>query len=203
MENIINSVMEALRRSGFVEVEVSARHVHLTQEHVEILFGKGSTLTPKRPLSQPGQFLCEERVTLVGPKAKKERVAVLGPVRKSTQAELSRSDCIEIGVNAPLRQSGDVSGSAPVKIEGPCGTIDIEQGVIVAQNHIHTTPEIAKKLNLQDKQKVSVQVITQRPITFDDVLVRVDDSFNFRMHVDFDEANAAMINGFTLGKITL
>ncbi len=201
MDNIIKSVIDALKRGGFVEIEVSARHVHLTQEHVELLFGKGSTLTPKRPLSQTGQFLCEERVTLVGEKRKKENVAVLGPARKSTQIELSRSDCIEIGVDAPLRESGDVKGSAPVIIEGPCGQVSIGEGVIVAKNHVHIPTDTAKNLNLHDKQVVSVKAITQRPITFEDVVIRVDDSFNFRMHVDFDEANAAMINGFTLGKI--
>ncbi len=201
MENIINAVIDAVTGTGFVEVEVSARHVHLTKEHVQTLFGNGATLTPKRPLSQPGQFLCEERVTVIGAKGKKERVAVLGPERKDTQAELSRSDCIEIGVNAPLRESGDIVGSAPLKIEGPCGSVTVEQGAIVAQNHIHVPPQVAQKLNLSNKEVVSVKVLTQRPITFNDVVVRVDDAFSFRMHVDFDEANAAFVSGFTLGKI--
>ncbi len=201
MENIINAVVNAVMNAGFVEVEVSARHVHLTAEHVEILFGKGAKLTPKRDLSQPGQFLCEERVTLVGAKGKKERVAVLGPERKSTQAELSRSDCIELGIDAPLRESGDTESSAPITIEGPCGSVTVKEGAIVAQNHIHMPPQTAQNLGLQNKEKVSVKVLTERPVTFNDVVVRVDKAFDFRMHVDFDEANAAFVKGFTLGKI--
>lgn len=201
MEQIVEAVLRAIPRAGLVEVEVSARHVHLTQEHVEVLFGKGAKLTPKRPLSQPGQFLCEERVTIVGTRSRKERVAVLGPARRDTQIELSKSDCVDFGVDAPLRESGDVAGSGSMVIEGPCGSITVQQGAIVAHNHIHMTPDVAQCLGLHDKQKVSVEVFTERPVTFRDVIIRISDKFSCRMHIDFDEANSAFVSGFTLGKI--
>ena len=127
MDQIVSAVMNAIHNAGMVEIEVSARHVHLTQEHVEVLFGPGAELIPARPLSQPGQYLSEQRVTLVGPKGKKERTAVLGPVRKATQVELSKSDCVELGVKAPVRESGDVSGSAPVAIVGPKGAVYLKE----------------------------------------------------------------------------
>ena len=178
MEQIVSAVMDAVHRAGLVEVEVSARHVHLSQADVEVLFGPGARLEPKRPLSQPGQFLSEQRVTLVGPKGRKERVAVLGPARKATQVELSKSDCMELGVKAPVRESGDVAGSGAITIEGPCGTLD-----------------------LKDKQRVSVAVMSERPVIFQDVIIRVSTEFSCKMHIDVDEANAALVSGFTLGKI--
>lgn len=201
MEQIIQAVLSAIPRAGLVEVEVSARHVHLTREHLEILFGKGAELTPKRPLSQPGQFLSEERVTLVGPKGRKERTAILGPIRPATQVELSKSDCVELGVKAPVRESGDVAGSGSITIEGPCGSLTIEEGVIIAHNHVHLTPEVAQIMGVTDKQRVAVEVFSDRPVTFRDVIIRVSEKFSCRMHIDFDEANAALVSGFTLGKI--
>lgn len=201
MEQIIKAVLDAIPRAGLVEVEVSARHVHLTQEHLEVLFGKGASLTPKRPLSQPGQFLSEERVTIIGSKGRKERTAILGPVRPATQVELSKSDCVELGVKAPVRESGDVKGSGSITIEGPCGSITIDEGVIIAHNHVHLTPEVAQIMGVEDKQRVSVEVFTERPIMFRDVIIRVSEKFSCRMHIDFDEANAALVSGFTLGKI--
>lgn len=201
MEQLIKKVLDTITKAGLVEVEVSARHVHLTDEDVEKLFGKGQVLHEKRPLSQKGQFLCEERVTLIGPKGRKERVAVLGPVRKATQVELSVSDCVALGVKAPLRESGDVKGSAPLILEGPAGSISLEEGTIVAHNHIHVPTDVADMLQLEDKEHVSVKILSERPVTFDDVIVRVSPEFNFKMHIDFDEANAASVKGFTLGKI--
>lgn len=201
MKQFIESVVDSIVQSGLVEVEVSARHVHLTQEDVELLFGKGAVLHPKRPLSQPGQFLSEERVTLIGPKGKKERVAVLGPVRKATQVELSISDCVALGIKAPVRESGDLRDAGPVVIEGPKGTLDASSTVIVARAHVHVPPQVAAKLDLQDKERVSVQIMTERPVTFDNVVIRVSDQFRYKMHIDFDEANAAQVSGFTLGKI--
>lgn len=201
MEQLIQAVMAAIERAGLIEVEVSARHVHLSRDDIEKLFGNGSELTPKRPLSQPGQYLSEERVTLVGPRGKKERVAVLGPARSATQVELSRSDCVELGVKAPLRESGDTAGSGAIVIEGPNGVIEIKEGVIVAQRHVHMTPAAASALGLADKERVAVEVLTERPVTFEDVVVRVSDKFSCRMHIDFDEANAAFVDGFTLGRI--
>lgn len=201
MEQIIQAVLDAIPRAGLVEVEVSARHVHLTREHLEILFGKGAELTPKRPLSQPGQFLSEERVTLIGPKDRKERTAILEPIRPATQVERSKSDCVELGVKAPVRESGDVAGSGSISIEGPCGSIKIAEGAIIAHNHVHLTPEVARIMGVTDKQRVSVEVFTDRPVTFRDVIIRVSEKFSCRMHIDFDEANAALVSGFTLGKI--
>ena len=201
MEQLIEQVMDTMTKAGLVQVEVSARHVHLTDQDVEVLFGKGAVLHEKRPLSQKGQYLSEERVTLIGPKGKKERVAVLGPVRSATQVELSVSDCVSLGVKAPLRESGDVEGSGPITIEGPAGSISITQGTIVAHNHIHVPTDVARILNLKDKEHVSVKILSERPVTFEDVIIRVSDAFTFRMHIDFDEANAASVSGFTLGKI--
>lgn len=201
MERLIKQVTESLEKAGLVEVEVSARHVHLTAEDVEALFGKGAVLHPKRPLSQKGQFLSEERVTLVGKKRKMERVAVLGPVRRDTQVELSVSDCVALGVEAPLRESGDVEGTGPIIIEGPAGSLQISQGAMVAHNHIHVPTQTAARLGLKDKERVSVEILTERPVTFEDVIIRVREDFNFKMHIDFDEANAASVKGFTLGKI--
>ena len=201
MEQLIKAVTAAIERAGLIEVEVSARHVHLSKKDTEALFGEGAELTPKRQLSQPGQYLSEERVTLIGPRGRKERVAVLGPARSSTQVELSKSDCVELGVNAPLRESGDTVGSGSIVIEGPKGSIELSEGVIVAQRHVHLMPEAASTLGLADKERIFVEVITERPVVFEDVVVRVSDKFSCSMHIDFDEANAASVNGFTLGRI--
>ena len=200
-EAIIRTVLEALPKAGMVEVEVSARHVHLSEKDVEALFGPGAELIPKRPLSQPGQFLSEQRVTLIGPKGRKERTAVLGPVRKATQVELSKSDCVELGVKAPIRESGDVAGSGSITIEGPKGTITIQEGVIIAHNHVHLVPETAAIMGVHDKERVTVEVLTDRPVAFQDVIIRVSETAANRMHIDFDEANAASVSGFTLGRI--
>lgn len=201
MEQLIQKVLGTLTDAGLVEVEVSARHVHLTDADVEVLFGKGAVLHKKRPLSQPGQYLCEERVNLIGPKGRKDHVAVLGPSRKATQVELSTSDCVALGTKAPLRESGDVAGSGSITLEGPAGTLTIEQGVIVAHNHVHVPVQVAQRLHLSDKEHVSVRILSERPVTFEDVIIRVSDQFNFKMHIDFDEANAASVQGFTLGQI--
>lgn len=201
-ERIVNAVMDAVMRAGLVEVEVSARHVHLSREDFAKLFGDEAELHAKRPLSQPGEFLAEERVAIVGAKGRKERTAVLGPFRKTTQVELSKSDCVELGVQAPLRLSGDTAGSGSVTIEGPRGSITIAEGAIVAHNHVHLTPEAASSLGIADREHVDVEIFTERPLIFRDVIVRVSEKFNCRMHVDFDEANAALINGFTLGRIS-
>lgn len=201
MEQIVEAVVKNLSKAGLVQVEVSARHVHLSQVDLEILFGPGVKLTPKRELSQWGQFLAEERVNLIGQKVRKNNVAILGPVREETQVELSKSDCMELGVQAPIRESGNVNGSGDIIIEGPCGTLEIKQGVIIAHSHVHVPFEIAKELDLKDKERVCVYVFSERPVVFKDVIIRVSNSFRFRMHIDFDEANAAAVSGFVLGKI--
>lgn len=201
MKQLLDQIAGAIARAGLVEVEVSARHVHLTQEDVHKLYGSGASLTPKRALSQPGEFLAEQRITVVGPKGKRENVAVLGPARAKSQVELSRGDCFELGIKAPIRESGNVAGSAGAVLEGSCGSVSLDEGVIIAQNHVHMPPETAQMLGLANKQVVSVEVLTERPLVFKNVVVRVSSKFNFRMHIDFDEANAAAVSGFTMGKM--
>ncbi|CBL17757.1 PduL/EutD family phosphate acyltransferase [Ruminococcus champanellensis] len=172
-------------------VETSARHVHLTQEHLEALFGKGATLTHKKDLSQPGQFACEERVTIVGPKRELAGVSILGPVRPATQVELSATDARSIGVDAPIRESGDIAGSGACKIIGSKGEIEISEGVIVAKRHIHLTPADAEELGVKDKEIVWVKLDTDgRKAILGDVVVRVSEKFARAMHIDTDESNA-------------
>ncbi len=183
-------------------VETSARHVHVTQEHLEILFGKGYELTKKKDLSQPGQYACEERVTIVGSKKELKGVSILGPVRTATQVELSLTDARSIGVAAPVRESGDIAGSGACKIVGPCGEIEITEGVIAAKRHIHATPEDAEKLGVKDKDIVSVKIDTDgRSLVFGDVVVRVSPSYALAMHIDTDESNAAGCGREVYGEI--
>ena len=185
-----------------VLVETSARHVHLSAEHIEVLFGKGATLTHKKDLSQPGQFACEERVTLVGPKKSIANVIILGPARPATQVEVSFTDARTLGVNAPVRESGDVAGSAGCKLVGPAGEVEIAEGVIVAKRHIHLTPDDAAKFGVEDKQVVSVKVSSaDRTTVFGDVVCRVSPKFAAAMHIDTDEANAACAFGEVYGEI--
>ncbi|MBD5160151.1 MAG: phosphate propanoyltransferase [Ruminococcus sp.] len=172
-------------------VETSARHVHVTQEHLEILFGKGHELTKKKDLSQPGQFACEERVTVVGPKKELANVSILGPVRPETQVELSATDARSIGISAPIRESGDIAGSGACKLIGPAGEIEISEGVIVAKRHIHLTPSDAEELGVTDKQVVWVKVETpERSAVLGDVVCRVSEKYARAMHIDTDESNA-------------
>lgn len=172
-------------------VETSARHVHVTQEHLEILFGKGYELTKKKDLSQPGQFACEERVTVVGSKKELAGVSILGPVRPETQVELSATDARSIGIVAPVRESGDIAGSGACKLIGPAGEIEISEGVIVAKRHIHLTPADAQELGVTDKQIVWVKLETpERSAILGDVVCRVSDKYARAMHIDTDESNA-------------
>ncbi|SEU29057.1 putative phosphotransacetylase [Lacrimispora sphenoides] len=183
-------------------VETSARHVHLTQEHLEILFGNGYELTKKKSLSQPGQYACEERVTVVGSKGEFKGISILGPVRKATQIELSATDARSIGIVAPLRESGDVAGSGACKIVGPAGEIEITEGVIVAKRHIHATPAEAEKLGVKDGEVVSVKIDTDgRSLIFGDVVVRVNENYALAMHIDTDESNAASCGREQYGEI--
>ena len=187
-----------------VLVETSARHVHLTEEHIEILFGKGATLTKKKDLSQPGQFACEERVTVVGPKNSIAKVSILGPARSATQVEVSLTDARTLGISAPVRESGDIAGSGPCKLIGPAGEIEISEGVIAAKRHIHFTPEDAAAFGVTDKQIVSVKLDTDgRSLVFGDVVVRVSPKFKAAMHIDTDEANAAGASGEVWGEVIL
>ncbi len=172
-------------------VETSARHIHLTQEHVEALFGAGYQLTVKKMLSQPGQFASNEKVTIVGPKGE-TKMSVLGPVRKDTQIELSLTDARSIGVKALVRESGDIEGTEGCTIVGPCGSVTVEKGVIAAKRHIHLTTADAAKFNVANGEIVSVKVETNgRSLTFGDVVCRVSDSYSCAMHIDTDESNAA------------
>ena len=182
-------------------IETSARHVHVSAADLEILFGKGHTLTNKKDLSQPGQFACEEKVTVIGPKGSL-KASILGPVRPATQVELSLTDARSIGVTAPIRESGDIAGTGACKLVGPCGEVEITEGVIAAKRHIHMTPEDAEKYGIVDKQIVSVKIPTEgRALVFGDVIARVSDSYALAMHIDTDEANAAAVPGSCIGEI--
>jgi putative phosphotransacetylase len=185
---------------GNVPVGISNRHIHLTREHVEALFGKGYELTKLKDLSQPGQFACEEKVTVVGPKGA-IKASVLGPTRPANQVELSFTDARTVGLVAPIRESGDVAGTPGCTLEGPCGKVEITEGVMIAKRHIHMTPEDAEALGVADKEIVSVKVDTIRPVTFGDVVVRVSPKFALGMHIDTDESNAAAASGTVFGEI--
>ena len=183
-------------------VETSARHVHVTQETLEILFGAGHTLKPIKDLSQPGQFASEEQVDIVGPKNTLKRVRILGPVRPATQVELSLTDARSIGVTAPVRESGDIAGSGSCKLVGPAGEVEVSEGVIAAKRHIHMTPADAAEFGVKDKDVVSVKVDTNgRALVFGDVVVRVSEKFALAMHIDTDESNAACAVNGTMGEM--
>lgn len=183
-------------------VETSARHIHLSQKDLETLFGEGATLTPKKELSQPGQYACEERITIVGPKSEMKNVIILGPTRNATQVELSMTDARSLGVKGVIKESGDITGTPGIKLVGPKGEIEISEGVIVAKRHIHTTPEDAVKLGVKDKDIVWVKIDTaDRSIVLGDVVLRVSDKFATAMHIDTDEANAAACSGEVYGEI--
>ena len=173
-------------------VETSARHVHVTTEVLEALFGKGYELTVKKELSQPGQFASNERVDVIGPKRELKNVSILGPVRSATQVELALTDARSIGIAAPVRESGDIDGTPGCILRGPAGEVEIKEGVIAAKRHIHVTPEDAEKLGVQDKEIVSVKCGgNDRAIVFGDVVIRVSPKFATYMHIDTDESNAA------------
>ena len=184
-----------------VPVNASNRHVHLSREHADILFGPGFSFRKMKDLSQPGQFACDECVLVAGPKGALEKVRILGPVRGKTQIEILASDQFTLGVTAPVRQSGDLAGSAAATIVGPLGSVRIEEGVIIAQRHIHLDPASAEAMGLKDKEKVSVAVEGPRPVLFRDVLVRVHAEYARDMHIDLDEANACLIKNGTLCKV--
>lgn len=188
--------------SNQVLVETSARHLHLSQKDLEILFGEGYQLTSKKALSQPGQFACVERVDVVGSKKTLSGVTILGPVRKATQVELSLTDARSIGVDAPIRESGDIAGSGACKLVGPKGEIELKEGVIAAKRHIHMTPADAEAFDVKDGQTVSVRIDSDgRALTFGDVVIRVRDDFALAMHIDTDESNAACAAPGTMGEV--
>ena len=195
----LQTITDAVLGRIFVELEASGRHVHVTKEQAMELFGH--PLTPKRPLSQPGQFLANERVTVVGPKGEFSNVAVLGPERKEAQVEISLTDARTLGVEAPIRLSGDVKDSPGAMLVSQRSRVRLRQGVIVAQRHIHLTPEDAARFGVRDKQVVKLQTFTARPAVFGDVAVRVSPDFASYVHLDYDEANACGFRKGDLGRI--
>ena len=197
MDTVIDRIamrVEKLLKCPVIPIEASGRHVHLSAEAIVRLFGEGAGLTRVSELSQPGQYVCKERLRVTGPKGELPSVVVLGPLRDETQVEISATDAITLGINAPVRLSGNITGTPGVKLTGPAGELELPCGVIIAQRHIHMTPEDANRWNLEDGQTVSVRVFTERPVTFNGVILRVSPSFATYMHIDYDEANAC---GFT------
>ncbi|MBQ5867249.1 MAG: phosphate propanoyltransferase [Oscillospiraceae bacterium] len=195
----MNSVIDTVLNKIFIEMEASGRHVHVTQEQAQQLFGHG--LTPERPLSQPGQWVAKERVTVIGPKGEFRNVAVLGPERKEAQVEISLTDGRILGIAPPVRPSGDVKDSPGALLKGSAGEVRLLEGVVAAQRHIHITPADADRFGVKDKQVVRLQTFTERPLVFEDVLVRVSKDFATRVHLDFDEANACGYKTGDLGRI--
>ena len=193
------TITQAVMKRIFVELEASGRHVHVTRAQAIALFGH--PLTPRRELSQPGQFLANERVTVCTPKGKFENVAVLGPERKEAQVELSATDARTLGISPPVRLSGDTAQTPGATLVGSMGTVQLSQGVLIAKRHIHITPEDAQTMQVQDKQVVRLQTYTHRPVIFDDVVVRVSPRFRTRAHLDYDEANACGFETGDLGRI--
>ena len=183
-------------------IEVSARHVHVTTEDLETLFGKGYQLTPKKDLSQPGQYAAAEHVDLVGPRSTIKNVSILGPVRAASQVEVSMSDARTLGLNPSIRESGNIDGTIGVQLVGPAGSVTLDKGLIVAKRHVHLTPEAAEAQGVVNGQVVGVKVHTDdRSMTFGDVVIRVSEKFAPAMHIDTDEANAAGITSTAWGEI--
>lgn len=204
LEEIVRQVMAAAGGSDTdtVPVGVSNRHIHLSKDDVETLFGAGYELTPMKDLSQPGQFACKETLTLIGPSLRPiENVRVLGPVRKASQVEISRTDSFVLKVKPPVRESGDIKGSAPVTIVGPKGVVTLKEGCIIANRHIHMSEEEGAAFGLKDGDYVTVEVDGERRTTFYDVQVRVNKAFRLEMHIDTDDANAAGIGNGTKVKV--
>ncbi|MGL4737547.1 MAG: ethanolamine utilization phosphate acetyltransferase EutD [Cellulosilyticaceae bacterium] len=196
VDRIVDEVVKELQQKVFIEVEASGRHVHLSRSAIDTLFGHGYELTPIKELSQPGQFACKERVTVTGPKGSLNNVVVLGPSRKETQVEVSLTDALVLGVRSPVRQSGDIKGTPGVTISNGSASVALDEGLIVAKRHIHMTVEDANRLGVVDGETVKVKIFGERPLIFDDMVVRVSRDFRTFIHIDYDEANAC---GYTKG----
>lgn len=205
MQNLLNSivdeVLKKIKENNFIEIEASGRHVHLSQQDLETLFGKDYVLTKVKELSQPGQYACKERVNIIGEKGTIKNVVVLGPVRSETQVEISLTDARILGVNAPIRLSGDIKNTPSIKIETPNAIIEKDKGIIVAKRHIHLEEKDKEKFNVSDGEIVKVKVFSKRPVIFDDVVVRISKDFKTYMHIDYDEANACGFKNGTFGMI--
>ncbi len=201
VEAITKAVKKVINEEDFVQVEASGRHIHLSRQAIDDLFGKGYQLTKVKDLSQPGQFVCKERMTIVGPKGKLENVVILGPERTNSQVEISATDAVAIGKQVPVRESGDISGTPGVTLVNGSRKLLLHEGLIVAKRHIHVSPDDAVRMNVEHKEIVQVKVFGKRQLIFDDVVIRVHPNYRTFMHIDFDEANACGFEKGTLGKI--
>lgn len=191
----LRAVQATSSMKEFVPVSISARHVHIQEEHIELLFGKGYRLTKFRDMSQPGQYACEERVTIKGPTGMIEGVRIVGPARKQTQVEISRTDSRKLGVSPPVRQSGDLQGSSPIAVVGPKGYIELDEGCIIADRHIHMSPKVAHEYGVASQQKVATLIHGPKGGIMNNVTIRVDERYALDMHIDTDDANAFGLNG--------
>lgn len=200
LHDIIEEVVRRVKDEAFIEVEASGRHVHLTQEHIDILFGEGHELTKIKDLSQPGQYACKERVTISGPRGNIDNVVVLGPPRNATQVEVSFTDALILGSIPPVKLSGDLENTAEITISTDRAAIALNKGLMVAKRHIHMSSQDSEKFGVQNNDSVRVKVLGKRPLIFDDVVVRISDNYRTYMHIDYDEANAC---GFSKGTFAL
>ncbi|WP_430060515.1 phosphate propanoyltransferase [Neobacillus sp. NRS-1170] len=199
VEEVIQQLLTKNSRESTIPMAVSARHCHLSQTDLETLFGKGYELTKKADLSQPGQFAANETVVIVGPRGSIEKVRILGPARSLTQVEVSRTDAVKLGVNPPVRESGNIAGSAPITLVGPKGSIFKNEGLIIAQAHIHMHPEDAAYFAVENGEYVRIRTEGERPVSFEKVLIRVSPRYRLEMHIDTDEANAGFITSGQAG----
>ncbi len=201
LNSIIDEVVKRVKDEAFIEVEASGRHVHLTEKDVERLFGINYKLTKIKDLSQPGQFACKERVTIKGPKGSIKNVVVLGPTRSESQVEVSLTDALALGIKPPIKISGELLDTPGITIESDNGSVNLDRGLIAAKRHIHVSKEDAKKFEVKDNDLVKVKVFGERPLIFDDVVIRVSENYNTFMHIDYDEANACGFKTGTFARI--
>lgn len=201
LNSIVDEVVKRVKDEAFIEVEASGRHVHLSEKDIEKLFGANYKLTKIKDLSQPGQFACKERVTIKGPKGSIKNVVVLGPARAETQVEVSLTDSLALGVKPPIKMSGELLDTPGITIESDKGEVNLDRGLIAAKRHIHVSKEDAKKFEVKDNDLVKVKVFGERPLIFDDVVIRVSEDYTTFMHIDYDEANACGFKSGTFARI--
>ena len=201
LNSIVDEVVKRVKDEAFIEVEASGRHVHLAEKDIEKLFGANYKLTKIKDLSQPGQFACKERVTIKGPKGSIKNVVVLGPARSETQVEVSLTDSLALGVKPPIKMSGELLDTPGITIESDKGEVNLDRGLIAAKRHIHVSKEDAKKFEVKDNDLVKVKVFGERPLIFDDVVIRVSEDYTTFMHIDYDEANACGFKSGTFARI--
>lgn len=201
LNSIVDEVVKRVKDEAFIEVEASGRHVHLAEKDIEKLFGANYKLTKIKDLSQPGQFACKERVTIKGPKGSIKNVVVLGPARAETQVEVSLTDSLALGVKPPIKMSGELLDTPGITIESDRGVVNLDRGLIAAKRHIHVSKEDAKKFEVKDNDLVKVKVFGERPLIFDDVVIRVSEDYTTFMHIDYDEANACGFKSGTFARI--